>query len=108
MDPVSGGEQAPLAVEISRQNGTVVVALRGELDISNVDSLERELEGALVATPSRLIFDLGQLRFLDSSGIGLLVRMTSRSSSVEVQRPSEIVKQVIECMGLAGVLGMAP
>jgi anti-anti-sigma factor len=84
------------------------VALSGELDISNVDSQQKELERALVTSPGRLIFDLGQLRFLDSSGIGLLVRMTSRAASVEVRRPSEIVKQVIECMGLAGVLGMAP
>jgi anti-sigma B factor antagonist len=108
MDEVAGGEKAPLAIEISNQDGAVVVAVCGELDISNVDLLEKELDGALVTAPSVLVFDLGELRFLDSSGIGLLVRMTGRAGSIEVRRPSEIVKQVIQYMGLSGVLGMDP
>jgi anti-sigma B factor antagonist len=106
MDEASGGEKAPLAIDISQQNGAVVVAVSGELDISNVDRLERELDIALVTPPPRLVFDLGALRFLDSSGIGLLVRMTSRAGAIEVHRPSEIVRQVIEYMGLAEVFGI--
>jgi anti-anti-sigma factor len=108
MDEVPGGGKAPLAIDISRQNGAVVVAVSGELDISNVDRLERELDVALVTPTPRLVFDLGALRFLDSSGIGLLVRTTSKVGAIEVRRPSEIVRQVIQYMGLSEVLGIQP
>lgn len=108
MVDVTGGQEAPLEVDISRQDGALVVAISGELDISNLDSLEHQLDAILVTAPDRLIFDLGELRFLDSSGIGLLVRTAERAGSVEIHRPSEIVRQVIQYMGLTSVLGMVP
>ena len=106
MNQAGGGDQAPLAVEISSREGALIVALSGELDISNVATLERELDAVLASNPPRLVFDLGQLRFLDSSGIGLLLRIKSRTASIEVRKPTKIVQQVIEYMGLANVLGM--
>jgi len=101
-------EGASLTVEISHDGEQVLVSLGGELDISNVAGLDRRLEEALSGRPASLVFDLSGLRFLDSSGIGLLLRASSRVGSVQLRRPSQIVEQVIRHMGLAEVLSIEP
>jgi anti-sigma B factor antagonist len=54
-------------------HGVVVVTLPGEtLDASNTKIMREEL--ASVLTPgAKLVFDLSQLRFVDSSGLGLML-----------------------------------
>jgi anti-sigma B factor antagonist len=103
-----GGEKASLAVDISSEHKTVVVALSGELDISNVSALQQRLDEALAGHPEKVVFDLAQLRFLDSSGIGLLLGVSARVGSVQLRKPSEIVEQVIRHMGLSEVLSIVP
>lgn len=111
MDSLSGsgngpGDRAPLTVDLSADGTTAVVALTGELDISNVSVLTAKLEEALQASPEVLVFDMSKLRFLDSSGIGTILRVSTRVGAVRLRRPSDIVGQVIRHMGLAEVLSI--
>ncbi len=100
---------AELAVKVDRDaDGTTLVSLAGELDISNVAKLHDALDPLLDRRPQRLAFDLSELRFMDSSGIAVLLTSAARSESVEVRRPSEILRQVIEYMGLSEVLSVQP
>lgn len=51
----------------------VVVTLPGEkLDAGNAKALKEELT-AVLQPGAKLVFDLSQLRFVDSSGLGLLL-----------------------------------
>ncbi len=53
----------------------LVFSLSGELDLFNVDRVRQEL-GSYTAEPgSHWIVDLSQISFLDSAGIGLLLRL---------------------------------
>ena len=50
---------------------SVEVTVRGEIDLSNADDLERELASAL--TPARTVtIDLREVTYIDSSGVRLL------------------------------------
>ena len=80
------------------------MVLTGELDISNIRILQARVDEALDDRPALLVFDLGDLRFLDSSGIGLLLRIASKVERVRLRRPSEIVRQIVHYMGLSDVL----
>lgn len=62
-----------IQIESSTQGTTRVVALKGELDLSAVDSVQRAMDTALSERPETLVFDLSQLAFCDSSGIHLVV-----------------------------------
>jgi anti-sigma B factor antagonist len=84
--------------------GTCIVTLAGELDTSNVASLEATMASITQQPPLRLIFDLGDLRFMDSAGIAVLLKAASTSSSVQLRDPSPIVQRVLEVTGLTGVL----
>jgi anti-anti-sigma factor len=99
---------AVLNVDVEVTGDEVTVTLVGELDLSNVDTLKARLEPFLQLRPRLLIFDLSNLRFLDSSGIGLLLSATSQVGSVRLRQPSEIVRQVVTYTGLSGVLLMDP
>ena len=54
--------------------GVALVVLSGELDCSNEDAAREVLDGALRKGATCLIIDLGGLSFMDSGGVGLMIR----------------------------------
>ena len=52
--------------------GAPIVIVSGELDISTAPSLEAIVASLTAEHPERLIFDLSDLRFMDSAGIAVL------------------------------------
>jgi anti-anti-sigma factor len=63
-----------LGIEIERSgNGLSIVALAGELDLSTIPRLDGRLLEEL-GEREGVIIDLSRLTFIDSSGIGLLIK----------------------------------
>jgi anti-anti-sigma factor len=89
-------------------SGAPVIAVSGELDMSNADSLKSAVESVTAQHPDRLIFDLGGLRFMDSAGIAVLIGATTKVRVVRLRNPSHIIKRVVELTGLSRVLPMEP
>jgi anti-anti-sigma factor len=61
-------------IELTDELGVSVVSVIGELDVSNVDDLER----ATFALPNHaggIVLDLRQASYIDSSTLGLLFRL---------------------------------
>ena len=83
---------------------TWVVTVIGEVDLANRERFEAVVERALQARPAKLIFDLAGVRFMDSSGLGVLIAAAHRGTSVEVRAPSPAVRRLIEISGLAELL----
>ena len=88
--------------------GAVIVTIAGELDISNVDSLEAEVAPLLAGEPDRLIVDVGGLRFADSSAIALWVQWSTFVEEFELRDPSPLLRRVVIGMGLADKLAVKP
>jgi anti-sigma B factor antagonist len=66
-----------LAVAQSDEGAQVRLALQGELDLSNAPTLEASLTNA-IDSGKKVVIDLDQLEFLDSTGIALLVGVLQR------------------------------
>jgi anti-anti-sigma factor len=66
----------PLAVSVSTDAGLTTIALAGDLDIDGVSLLVAQVE--LVAVGQRICIDLGEVAFIDSSGVGVLVQLKRR------------------------------
>ena len=62
-----------LVVETSRDGTTLVVSVRGEVDIATAPLLRAVLEGLPQSRPRRVEVDLSEVTFLDSQGITCLV-----------------------------------
>lgn len=100
---------SPVAFEVSAgADGSAVVAISGELDISAVDALSQRVARVLAGNPSRLVVDVSDLRFADSSAIALWVRWAGAVEDFELRHPSPLLLRVIRGMGLAEKLGVTP
>jgi anti-anti-sigma factor len=63
-----------LIIEERRDDATVVLALDGELDIATAPDVEAAIARARAGGLERLVVDLRELEFLDSTGIQALLR----------------------------------
>jgi anti-sigma B factor antagonist len=60
-------------------NGSTVLSLAGELDLSQVPAAEQTLRSVERSRPSTLILDLTGLTFIDSSGLRLVLEADQRA-----------------------------
>jgi anti-sigma B factor antagonist len=108
MDSGNPGAGDLLSVEVTGGPSEKVITLSGELDLSSVGPLQKKVDEVVAGAPDTVVFDLSDLSFLDSSGIGLLVRTSGRIDSIKIRNPSPFVRQIIRMMGLAGALPIEP
>ena len=107
MDELEPEADGPVAIDVSTDDdGSAVVRISGELDISAVDALESEVAPVLANRPRRLVVDVSDLRFADSSAIALWVRWASTTGDFELRHPSPLLLRVITAMGLAEKLAV--
>lgn len=62
-----------------RSGPAVTVSVTGELDVSTVQTLAEHVDGHLSAGVSDVTLDLGDIAFLDSTGLKLLIELNNRS-----------------------------
>jgi anti-anti-sigma factor len=100
---------ARLAIE--RHEHAVVVALEGEIDVSNAAEIERSIVDASRDT-ARLVVDLGRLEYLDSAGVAFLHRIARLRRDegrllVLVVPPTAFARRVIEVTRLDAAVPMS-
>jgi anti-sigma B factor antagonist len=67
-------KEYPQAVRDVMQHGNAtVVKLTGEVDMSHSPSVHQTLVEVLEGRPARLVIDLTEVSYMDSSGVGILV-----------------------------------
>jgi anti-anti-sigma factor len=89
-----------LTIEIGADGDAPEIRLGGELDISNVGQLDEAAAPVLKDRPARLVLNVTNLRFADSSAIALWVRWASEVGQLEVRHPAALLRRVIQTMGL--------
>jgi anti-anti-sigma factor len=89
-------------------DGTVTVRLAGELDITNIDALASAVAPTLEQGPQRLVVDVSELRFADSSAIALWVQWAGAVAEIELRDVPPLLRRVVESMGLAEMLNVTP
>jgi len=87
--------------------GDAVLRLGGELDQSNADQLLDAVRLVIELGPPRLVFDLEELSFMDSSGISALIFAANALPDVSVRNSSPIVRRILEATGLAETLQLS-
>lgn len=83
---------------------TALVTIRGELDISNVEQLEEAMAPFIERRVGRVILDLADLQFADSSAIAIWVRWSTLVGEMRLRSVSPLLRTVITTMGLTGKL----
>jgi anti-anti-sigma factor len=68
-----------LGIEAGRNGDTYTIRLSGELDLENADRLDQALLDGEATDASRVLLDVEELRFIDSTGLRVLLRATRRA-----------------------------
>jgi anti-sigma B factor antagonist len=91
------------SVSLTRDQGTLVVALTGDLDIDSVRKVGEALLAESLARGQTVIVDLAHVDFIDSSGVGLLVTMRNDANQngyrLEMVAPEENVTRIFRVTG---------
>jgi len=101
-DGTEGLREDPIA-GIARDDGIVVVSLAGELDLYNAQTVREALLECCSESPDRLIVDLTEVKFIDSTALGVLIeartRMANRRAFM-LASPGLETRRALEISGL--------
>jgi anti-sigma B factor antagonist len=100
-----------LTIEAESQPGAHVIRIAGELDLAGCPDLESALRVAERVKADRIILDLEALTFVDSAGLGTLLRASRRSASdgnrLEITRGKGQPAEILRLTGLEKALPLA-
>ncbi len=74
----TGGLHQPPVASVQEHGDAIVVDLAGELDLYNAHLAREALLEAAERSPERLVVDLSEVTFIDSTGLGVLVETRTR------------------------------
>src|SRR3954452_1701711 len=95
--------RATAVTGVDTRDGAVVVSLAGELDLYNAEEVRSALLEACAAEPEVLVVDLGEVRFIDSTALGVLIEARSRMADRQGFRlaaPGLETRRALEVSGL--------
>jgi anti-sigma B factor antagonist len=97
---------------VGQNRDIVAVVLSGTLDESNCNYLLDCVEEEVLEHRRKLVLDCGQLTFISSRGLGMLVRVNSRmkrlGGDVKLAAVQSGVVQVLSVVGLNRIFQMYP
>lgn len=97
-----------LTVQSDQHDGVVVIAVAGELDMATAPQLQAHISEMLEQGRNRLVFDLSEVSFCDSTGLSVFVRAKNScdgaGGAVALAAPQRGVLRILEVSGLVEVL----
>jgi anti-sigma B factor antagonist len=101
-----------LRVTVESAPSGPTVRVWGEVDVQTSPVLDEQLQSVLDQGPSSVVVDLGEVTFLDSTGLSVLIaglkRCQAAGGSLRVVAPQPNVRRVLEITGLTEAFDLAP
>src|SRR5215471_12137805 len=98
----SGGRESAVS-GVDLRDGGVVVSLAGELDLYNAEEVRTAILDACAGEPELLVIDLEDVRFIDSTALGVLIEARSRMderNGFRLAAPGLETRRALEVSGL--------
>ncbi len=98
-----------MEIEFALRRSVLLVRLKGELDHHQAEQMRREVDRELDRhQPAALLFNLGGLSFMDSSGVGALLgryrRISAGGGRLAVCEAPPTIAKITEISGLARII----
>ena len=91
---------------------THIVAVAGEIDLFTAPEFKQRVMAPIGAGVDRVVVDLMETTFIDSSSLGVLIgahrRLKSRGGRLLVACDNDAILKTFRVTGLDGVFGLAP
>ena len=88
---------------IAERGSVLVLSLAGELDLYTAPALQEALQAAVARSPKRLVVDLAEVTFVDSTVLGSFVETRSQlgdGRAFALAAPGLEVRRALEVSGL--------
>jgi anti-anti-sigma factor len=87
---------------VERHDGAVVLRLGGELDLYNADDIRSALAVAIDDGAARIVVDMSEVEFVDSTALGVLIEARSKlgHDGVLLAAPQLETRRTLEVSGL--------
>jgi anti-sigma B factor antagonist len=93
-----------LSLETREEGEQVRIAVAGELDLSSALTFDEEIRRAEERDPATLVLDLSRLRFLDSTGLRLIMSAQARARKhgrrLAIVEGTDAVKRIFRMAGV--------
>lgn len=90
------------------ENGIVSIAIKGRLDADSSMEAEKVVKDAIGGEANRLLFNLGELEYLSSAGLRVLLsaakEMRRRNGKIVLCALNEFVKEIFEVSGFQSLI----
>ncbi len=93
------------------QDNTLIYALGGEIDHHSAEKIRKEIDNIILEErPKLIIFDFSNVKFMDSSGIGLVLGryriMSAFGGKVSVRGASQSISRLFTMSGVDKIIDM--
>jgi stage II sporulation protein AA (anti-sigma F factor antagonist) len=98
-----------MSIKFKRAPNAVIVKIDGEIDAETAREMRRSIDVEYDEVGARdLIFDMKDVTFMDSSGIGMIIgrfkRVSAIGGSVKIVGADKNVRRIIELSGLGRIV----
>ncbi|AZR72293.1 anti-sigma F factor antagonist [Anoxybacter fermentans] len=99
-----------MELHIKKKKDTLIVQIKGELDLHTADDLRQGIDQYLQKYPSlkNLILDLKGIEFIDSSGLGVILgrykTIKQRGGNLAAVAVSPRVRRIFELSGMLKII----
>jgi anti-anti-sigma factor len=110
--PLRGRDPGPATIRIEMQSeaDSLRIMLDGELDMATVDSFRTFLNDLHYEPGVHVVFDIGALTFMDSSGLNAIMEALRKlrliGGDMAIVKPTPAVQRLLDISGLANVDGL--
>jgi len=99
-----------ISISTRQSNDHFVVVVSGEVDVFTSEELDAALSSAIEEGNHNLVVDLSGVEFLDSTGLGVLVKALKRvrehDGSLAVVATEDRITKVFRITGLDSAIGL--
>ena len=96
-----------LKIDVGEKNGVVLLKLNGEVDVYTAPKLKSRLVDLVDQGKFKIVVDLEEVDFMDSSGLGVLVgglkRVRSHDGAIALICTQENILKIFRITGLVKV-----
>ena len=99
-------------IEVTQTGEITIVGPQGDMDMAVADEVKRVLAGLIDKGQSRVVMDLSQVGYIDSSGMGVLVASMKQARAaggdVRLCALQEDIRAIFEMTRLIKVMSIHP
>ena len=102
-DGSTPGLRKAAVLSVESRNGIAIVQLAGELDLYNAPDVRTALQEATADGPERVVVDLSEVEFIDSTALGVLIETRTKLKNRDgflLAAPGLETRRALEVSGL--------